>query len=71
MRVLDYPPGWLNEAAVESSGMVLYDSEGNGNTVKFPFLVLYILNLEKQLNDALFFIYMCVSSSMISAVCFK
>nr|XP_042910880.1 uncharacterized protein LOC107439937 [Parasteatoda tepidariorum] len=28
MRILDYPPGWRAEAAIESSGIALYDSEG-------------------------------------------
>ncbi|XP_033746912.1 zinc finger CCHC domain-containing protein 8-like [Pecten maximus] len=29
MRVLGYPPGWLEEAKVQSSGLVLFDGEGN------------------------------------------
>ncbi|KAG8185270.1 hypothetical protein JTE90_023883 [Oedothorax gibbosus] len=29
MRVLDYPPGWLEEATVESSGIALYGTEVN------------------------------------------
>ncbi|KFM68460.1 Zinc finger CCHC domain-containing protein 8-like protein, partial [Stegodyphus mimosarum] len=29
MRLLGYPPGWLAEAAVESSGITVYGSDGN------------------------------------------
>ncbi|XP_069136277.1 zinc finger CCHC domain-containing protein 8-like [Argopecten irradians] len=29
MRVLGYPPGWLEEAKVQSSGLILFDGEGN------------------------------------------
>ncbi|XP_054724740.1 zinc finger CCHC domain-containing protein 8 homolog [Uloborus diversus] len=29
MRVLGYPPGWMAEAAVESSGITVYGSDGN------------------------------------------
>lgn len=29
MRILGYPPGWLRMAEVESSGITMYDSEGN------------------------------------------
>ncbi|PRD20347.1 UNVERIFIED_CONTAM: zinc finger CCHC domain-containing protein 8 [Trichonephila clavipes] len=28
MRLLSYPPGWLQEAQVESSGINVYDSKG-------------------------------------------
>lgn len=29
MRVLGYPPGWLQEAEVESSGLKIFDGHGN------------------------------------------
>lgn len=28
MRQLGYPPGWLNEAEMENSGLTLYDGNG-------------------------------------------
>ncbi|OQR67275.1 zinc finger protein-like [Tropilaelaps mercedesae] len=34
MRVLGYPPGWLKEAEVETSGLKIFD--GHGNEVKKP-----------------------------------
>ena len=30
MRLLGYPPGWLEEAKVSHSGITLYDSQGKG-----------------------------------------
>lgn len=34
MRLLGYPPGWLKEAEMENSGLMLYD--GNGTFEKKP-----------------------------------
>lgn len=30
MRVIGYPPGWMNEAVFEKSGLSLFDSDGKG-----------------------------------------
>lgn len=32
MRELGYPPGWLKEAEMENSGLMLYDGKGKGPT---------------------------------------
>lgn len=30
MRMLGYPPGWMEEAKAETSGLAMYDKEGKG-----------------------------------------
>jgi hypothetical protein len=30
MRLLGYPPGWMEEARISHSGLALYDSQGRG-----------------------------------------
>ena len=33
MRLLGYPPGWLEDARISHSGLALYDSQGKGKFV--------------------------------------
>jgi len=35
MRAIGYPPGWLEEAKVQSSGLAMFDKHGRGKVYSF------------------------------------
>ncbi len=45
MRELGYPPGWLKEAEMENSGLMLYDGK-----VEFYILLWPVISQAKPLN---------------------
>lgn len=43
MRELGYPPGWLKEAEMENSGLMLYDGKSEFGILLWPVLATYLL----------------------------
>lgn len=42
MRLLGYPPGWLEDARISHSGLALYDSQGKGKFVIAAYHCAYV-----------------------------
>jgi hypothetical protein len=49
MRLLGYPPGWMEEARISHSGLTLYDSQGRGKCYTFSWrFCLSLFDLRKM-----------------------